>query len=129
MTARRCYRHLDRPFVVLLGLGPLDLFAILLGGGLLMAATNPAVGLVGGLLLGAGVRKLKEGKPPGYVFGLLYRSGLLLLAPPGLRPPCLVRPPRPGEGSVVRFSGVPGAEDDDTEEARFFRGNRTFWSR
>lgn len=128
MTARRCFRHLDRPFVVLLGLGPLDLFTILLGGGVLMAATNPAVGLVGGLLLGACVRKLKEGKPAGYVFGLLYRSGLVRFAPPGLRPPCLVRPPRIGEGPIVRFSGVPGAEDDGTEEARFFRGKKLFLS-
>jgi hypothetical protein len=128
MIARRCYRHLDRPFVVLLGLGPADLFAILIGGGVLMVTTNPAAGLVGGLVLGAVLRKLKEGKPAGYVFGLLYRSGLVLFAPPGLRPPCLVRPPRFGEGPVVRFSGVPGPEDDETEEARFFRGNRTFFS-
>ena len=126
MIARRCYRHLDRPFVVLLGLGPLDLFAILIGGGVLMAVTNPVVGLVGGILLGAVVKQLKEGKRRGYVFTLLYRSGLIALAPAALRPPYLVRPPRWGEGEVVRFSGVPGPEDDATDEARFFRGPRTF---
>jgi hypothetical protein len=111
-----------------LGLGPLDLFVILIGGGVLMIATNPAVGLVGGILLGAGLKALKEGKPPGYVFGLLCRSGLIAFVPPTLRPPYLVRPPRFGEGPVLRFSAVPGAEDDATEEARFFRGSRTFLS-
>ena len=126
MIARRCYRHLDRPFVVLLGLGPLDLFAILIGGGVLMAASNPLVGLLGGLLLVWATRRLKEGKPPGYVFALLYRSGLVAFLPAPLRPPYLVRPPRLGEGPVLSFSGVPGPEDDGTEEARFFRGPRRF---
>jgi hypothetical protein len=128
MIARRCYRHLDRPFVVLLGLGPLDLFTILIGGGVLMAATNPIVGLVGGIFLGAGIKKLKEGKPRGYVFSLLYRSGLIGCAPAALRPPYLVRPPRWGKSRVLRFSGVPGPEDDETDEARFFRGPRNFLS-
>lgn len=128
MIARRCFRHLDRPFVVLLGLGPLDLFTILIGGGVLMAATNPIIGLVGGILLGVGIKSLKEGKPRGYVFGLLYRSGLIACAPPALRPPYLVRPPRLGGSQVLRFSGVPGAEDDETDDARFFRGPRNFLS-
>ncbi len=126
MAAKRCYRHLDRPFVVFLGLGPGDLFAILVGGAILMVLTNPIVGLVGGIVLGLGVKRLKEGKPRGYVFYLLYRSGLLRFLPEACRPPYLVIPPPIAGERVLRFSGVPGEADDETQEARYFRGPKRF---
>lgn len=126
MTPRPCYRNLDRPFVVLLGLGPLDLFVILVGGAILMLVTNPFVGLVGGLLIGFGVKRLKEGKPRGYVFYLFYKTGLLAFAPEGLRPPYLVKPPPPGSPRVLRFSAVPGEADDQAPEVRYFRGRKKF---
>jgi hypothetical protein len=126
MSARRSYRHLDRPFVVFLGLGPGDLFLILVGGAVLMVATNPVVGLVGGILLAVSVRKLKEGKPRGYAFYLFYRSGLLAFVPENARPPYLIRPPLPGESRIVRFSPVPGPGDDETAEARYWKGPKRF---
>jgi len=129
MSVRRCYRHLDRPFVVFLGLGPIDLFAILAGGAVLMILTNPVIGLLGGIALGMAVRHFKEGKPKGYVFYLLYRSGLIGLAPEALRPPWLVPPPPLGGERVLRFSAVPGEADDESAEAKFFRGPAKFLKR
>lgn len=126
MIARRCYRHLDRPFVVFLGLGPADLVAILIAGTILMIAVNPVVGLFGAVGMGFGAKRLKEGKPRGHVFGLLYRMGLVAFLPPAARPPYLVKPPSLGGRGVLRLSAVPGPEDDESPEARFWRGSRRF---
>jgi hypothetical protein len=127
MNARPCYRHLDRPFVVFLGLGPADLFAIVLGGAVLMVATNPIVGVLGGVALALGLKKLKEGKPRGYVFELFYRAGILDFAPAALRPPWLVRRSAwGGRGRILRLSPVPGASDDDAPEVRYYRGSRKY---
>lgn len=123
MAMKPCYRNLDRPIVALWGLEPSDLFAILVAIGVLMLLTNIAVGLVGGILVGLGFKTLKAGKPRGYVFYLFYRSGFLRLMPAPLRPPFLVIPPPILGERVLRFSPAPGPEDDETPEARFYRGS------
>ena len=122
----RCYRHLDRPFVVFLGLGPVDLMAILVTGFILMIAVNPVVAVVGSVLSAVVVKRVKEGKPRGYVFILIYRSGLLSLLPDAARTPWLVKPPLVGKSPIVRYSGVPGDPDIEPNEARFYRGPRRY---
>ena len=126
MKTRPCYRNLDRPIVALWGLEPGDLLVILVGAGLFMVLTNVVIGLVGGILLGVGYKALKAGKPRGYVFYLFYRSGLIRLLPSGLRPPYLVIPPPLAGSKVLAFSPAPGPEDDETSEARFYRGSKEF---
>lgn len=123
MATKPCYRNLDRPIVALWGLEPSDLFAILVAIGVLMVLTNIGVGLVGGILVGLGFKTLKAGKPPGYVFYLFYRSGFLRWVPSPFRPPFLVIPPPILEERVLRFSPAPGPEDDETAEARYYRGS------
>ena len=125
MNPRPCYRHLDRPIVALWGLEPVDLFAIFASAVLLIGVTNIAIGLVGGVAIGLALKALKAGKPRGYVFSLFYRSGILRFAPAALRPPWLVIPPGFGPaGRVLRFSPAPGPEDDETPEARYYRGQK-----
>lgn len=122
----RCYRHLDRPFVVFLGLGPVDLMAILLAGTLLLVVANPVVAVIGATGVAFALKRVKEGKPRGYLFTLIYRSGLLSLLPQAARPPWLVKPPIVGKSPIVRFSGVPGDPDDEPEEVRYYRGPRRY---
>lgn len=127
MTSRRCFRHLDRPFVVLFGLGPVDLFAIVAAAAVLMVLTNPLFGLIGGLGVGILVQRVKEGRPRGYAFYLLYRSGLIGLVPPALLPPGLVLPPAPGTsgtGRILQFSAVAAEADDTSPEAKFWMGSK-----
>jgi hypothetical protein len=125
MNPRPCLRNLDRPIIALAGLEPSDLGAVLAVVGALLVLSNIGIALVGGLLLFLGLKALKAGKPRGYMFYLFYRVGALRLWPAALRPPYLVIPP--GLGSrILRFSPVPGPEDDDTPETRYFRGTRNY---
>ena len=125
MVTRPCLRNLDKPIVALWGLEPLDLFAILGVVGVLMVLTNIGIALLGGLLACLGLKALKAGKPRGYVFYLFYRSGILRICPEALRPPYLVIPPAPGARSLS-FSAAPGPEDDETPEARYFKGGKEY---
>ncbi len=123
MLARPCLRHLDRPIVALWGLEPVDLFAVLGAAVGILIVSNIGIAVVGGLLVCLGLKALKAGKPRGYVFGLLYRAGLLRCCPQALRPPYLLLPP--GFASrTIRFSAAPGPEDDGSREARYFRAGR-----
>src|ERR1700681_1501456 len=117
MITRPCLRNLDRAIVALWGLEPVDLFAILGVVAVGMVVSNIGIALVAGLFVCLGLKALKAGKPRGYVFYLFYRSGVLRLSPPPLRPPYLVIPPAFGKRSLS-FSAAPGPEDDETEEAR-----------
>jgi hypothetical protein len=125
METRPCLRNLDRPIVALWGLEPLDLVALVGVVGVLIVISNIGVAIVGGLLACLGLKALKAGKPRGYVFTLFYRSGLLRFCPEALRPPCLVIPPAPGS-RTLSLSAAPGPEDDETPEARYFRGGKEF---
>src|SRR3990167_6631654 len=70
---RLCFRNLDRPFEVFLGLGPLDLVLIAVVGLVLMTVWNAPAGLLGGAAFGAVVKHFREGKPRGYAFALAYK--------------------------------------------------------
>lgn len=125
MVTRPCLRHLDKPIVAHWGLEPVDLFAIVAVVAIIMVVANIGIAVLGGLLACLGLKALKAGKPRGYVFYLFYRSGLLRLAPDALRPPYLVIPPSPGSNHLS-FSAAPGRGDDDTREARYFRGGKEY---
>ena len=77
-------------------------------------------------MVGVGYKALKAGKPRGYVFYLFYRTGLIRLLPNSLRPPYLVVPPPLAGKKSLSFSPAPGPEDDETSEARFYRGSKEF---
>ena len=118
--SRPCYRNLDRPFEVFLGLGPLELIVIAVVALILMTTLSVPVGLVAGAVFGAVVKYFREGKPRGYTFTLAYRSGLFRYVPDGVRPPGLVPAAPFSSGRPRRYSPVPGEADDESEEARHF---------
>ena len=117
---RRCFRNLDRPFEVFLGLGPLDLVLIAVVGLVLMTVWNAPAGLLGGAAFGAVVKHFREGKPLGYAFLLAYRSGLIGLIPENFRPPGLLPAPGCFGSKRVCFSAVADEADDESAEARHF---------
>ena len=125
MTSRPCLRNLDRAIVALWGLEPADLFATIGVVAVLLILSNIGIAIVGGVFVCLGLKALKAGKPRGYVFSLFYRAGVHRVVPTSLRPPYLVIPPSFGKRSL-RFSPAPGPEDDQTEEARFFRGSKSY---
>lgn len=125
MIERPCLRNLDRAIVALWGLEPVDLFAIVGVVAIGIVVANIGIALVAGLFVCLGLKALKAGKPRGYVFYLFYRAGVLRFAPASLRPPYLVIPPAFGKRSLS-FSAAPGIEDDQTEEARYFRGGKAY---
>lgn len=117
---RRCFRNLDRPFELFLGLGPLELVLIAGVGLLLMTAWNAPAGLLGGTAFGAVVRHLREGKPPGHAFAIAYKLGLFTYLPDSLRPPGLWPAPGLFGSRLQRFSAVAAEADDTSPEARHF---------
>ena len=125
MVIRPCLRSLDKPIVALWGLEPVDLFAIIGVVLVLMVIANIGIAILGGLLACLGLKALKAGKPRGYVFTLFYRSGLLRMAPVALRPPYLVIPPAPGT-RTLSFSAAPGPGDDETGDARYWKGGKEY---
>jgi hypothetical protein len=118
-------RNLDRPIVALWGLEPADLLATLGVVLVLLVLSNIGIAILGGVFVCLGLKVLKAGKPRGYVFSLFYRAGIPRLIPASLRPPYLVIPPTWAARSL-RFSPAPGPEDDETAEAVFFRGPKTY---
>ena len=117
---RPCYRNLDRPFEVFLGLGPFELLLIAIVGLVLMTVWNAPAGLLGGAAFGAVVKHFREGKPQGYAFCLAYKAGLLGILPEGLRPPGLLPAPGPLGARLQKFSAVADLADDECPEARHF---------
>jgi hypothetical protein len=118
--SRRCYRSLDKPFEVFLGLGPVELILIAVVALGLMTALSAPVGLFGGAAFGVLVRYFREGKPRGYLFYLAYRSGILGILPDGVRPPGLAPAGPFARGRVRRYSAVPGEADDESDESRHY---------
>jgi type IV secretory pathway TrbD component len=103
---RPCPRTLDRPILVF-GLEPEDLVLIgLIAGGLLFVA-DPLFAVGAGFGLWIGLLKLKAGKPPGYLFTLAYRIGLVRLLPPSMRPLHLL--PR---AETLRIQAFDGGDPD-----------------
>src|SRR5688572_32962011 len=123
---RRCFRNLDKPFEVFLGLGPLDLVLIAVVGLVLMTIWNAPAGLIGGTAFGAIVKHFREGKARGYAFTLAYKAGLVGWIPETLRPPGLL--PAPGflGSKRTRFSAVAAEADDDSAEAKHFWSGKAF---
>lgn len=113
---KRCARTLDVP-LTFFGLETADLIALMVLGGFLAFAvgSGTAVAVSGGawFLLS----RIKRGKPPGHLVGLLYRWRILAWIPVG--PPHLVRPAWDREGRL-HFSAVTGEVDRTSAHARFY---------
>lgn len=108
MFRKPCARTLDRPILVF-GLEPEELVLVGAVSGAILFVWDafPAIGA--GALLWIGLARVKEGRPPGYLFSLLHRTGLLRFLP--LRVPHLVPPPLPGARRRVRLSPFGGNDE------------------
>lgn len=100
-----CPRTLDRP-IMIFGLEPEDLVLVGLVAGIILFVVDAVPAVLTGAALWIGLSRLKAGKPPGHVYELLFRSGLLRRAPSFLRVPHLIR------RGVARLDAFPGGDDD-----------------
>ena len=103
---RPCARTLDRPILVF-GLEPEDLVGVGLLSIVLLFLVDGAIAVGAGLGSWIALLRLKAGKPPGHLFALAHRHGLIDLLPAALRAPQVL--PR----RLTRLSPFPGEEDDD----------------
>ena len=106
---RSCPRTLDRP-IMIFGLEPEDLVLVGLVAGIILFTIDAIPAVLTGGVLWIGLSRIKAGKPPGYVYELLYRSGLLRWAPSFFKVPHLVR------RGVKRLDAFPGGDDDAVDE-------------
>lgn len=119
--ARPCARTLDRP-ITILGCEPEEFVLIGVVAGAVMFLVDPVPAVVLGVGLAVFLNRLKAGKPPGHLFYLAYRHGLVRFFPAALRVPHLLRPPAPGRPRRIHLSAVPSEEEDDVE--RFYWHDR-----
>ncbi|GEM_PF-814158 len=108
MVRKSCARTLDRP-ILIFGLEPDELVLVGAVSGVLLFVWDAFPALGAGALLWIGLSRVKEGRPPGYLFSLLLRSGTLRFLP--LRVPHLVRPPLPGARRTIRLSAFGGNDE------------------
>ena len=106
---KSCPRTLDRP-IVIFGLEPEDLVMVGLVSGAILFAIDAIPAVLTGAVLWIGLSRVKAGKPPGYVYELLYRSGLLRWAPSFLKVPHLIR------RGVNHLDAFPGGDDEVVAE-------------
>ena len=95
---------------MIFGLEPEDLVMVGLVSGLILFAIDAVPAVLTGALLWVGLSRVKAGKPPGYVYELLYRSGALRWAPSFLRAPHLLR------RGVRYLDAFPGGDDGSIQE-------------
>ena len=106
---KTCPRTLDRP-IVIFGLEPEDLVMVGLVSGVILFAIDAIPAVITGAVLWVGLSRVKAGKPPGYVYELLYRSGALRWAPSFLKVPHLIRRGR------TYLDAFPGGDDEHVTE-------------
>ncbi len=118
---RPCFRTLDRPLLIL-GLEPGDLALTVLAALVIFIFASQILGIALGLGLAYGLRRVKRGRPPAYLYYLAYHFGFLRLLPAALRAPHLVQPPFPWEACVIHLS--PFQRESGADAATRFYGGR-----
>jgi hypothetical protein len=109
-----CPRTLDRPIVVF-GLEPEEFVFVGLVSGAILFTIDPVPAVIAGAVLWVGLSRLKAGKPPGYLYELAHRSGLLRWAPGFLRVPHLLPP------GLTHLDAFPGGDDGILRQYRYDR--------
>ena len=102
---KACPRTLDRPIVVF-GLEPEELVLIGLVAGGILIAIDPIPAVLVGAAGWIALSRLKEGKPPGYLYEAAHRNGLLDRLPAAFRPSHLL------PAKVRYLDAFPGGDSD-----------------
>ncbi len=102
---KACARTLDRP-IVLFGLEPEELVGVGMVAGAILFLVDAVPAVLVGAGLWLGLSRLKAGKPPGHLFELAYRWGLLRWGGALLRVPHVL--PR----GVRNLDAFPGGDDE-----------------
>jgi hypothetical protein len=102
---RRCARTLDRP-ITILGVEPEEMVFIGVVAALVMFLVDPLPAVVFGVGSAITLSRLKSGKPAGYLFYILYKSGWLRFVPGALRSRHLLPPPYPFSVRKIRLSAA-----------------------
>ena len=100
---------------MIFGLEPEDLVMVGLISGVILFVIDAIPAVITGAVLWLGLSRVKAGKPPGYLYELFYRSGVLRRAPSFLRVPHLLR------RDVKHLDAFPGGNDDAAREYWFDR--------
>lgn len=100
---------MDRP-IVIFGLEPEELVFVGLVAGAILFLVDAIPAVLTGAALWLGLSRVKAGRPPGYLYELFYRSGLLRWAPSFLRVPHLLR------AQTRYLDAFPGGNDDVVRE-------------
>lgn len=106
---KSCPRTLDRP-IMIFGLEPEDLVMVGLVAGIILFTVDAIPAVLTGAAIWIGLSRVKAGRPSGYVYELLYRSGLLRWAPSFFKVPHLIR------RDVKHLDAFPGGEHDAVAE-------------
>ncbi len=106
-----CARTLDRP-IVIFGLEPEELVLIGLVAGAILFLIDAIPAVLAGGALWLALSRIKAGKPPGHLFELFHRSGLMRRAPGFLRAPHLLPP------GLRHLDAFPGGNDEAVREYR-----------
>ncbi len=83
--------------------------------GAILFVVDAVPAVAAGVALWLGLSRVKAGRPPGYLYELFHRSGLLRWAPGFLRAPHLLR------AGARHLDAFPGGEDDIVREYRWDR--------
>lgn len=111
---KACPRTLDRP-IVIFGLEPEELVLVGLVSGAVLFLVDAVPAVLGGAALWAGLSRLKAGRPPGHLYELFHRSGLLRWAPSFLKVPHLLPP------GLRHLDAFPGGNDEAARQYWFDR--------
>lgn len=104
-----CPRTLDRP-IVIFGLEPEEFVMVGVVSGAILFLVDAIPAVLAGAALWLGLARVKAGKPPGHLFELFYRSGLLRWLPASFRAPHLL--PR----RVRVLDAFEGVDDEQVRE-------------
>ena len=100
---KACARTLDRP-ILIFGLEPEDLMLVGIVAGAVLFLVDPVPAVILGAVMWILLVRVKSGRPPGYLFTLLYRIGFCP------RVPNLVRPSKPWESREIWFTPFCGED-------------------
>ncbi|MBI4245000.1 MAG: hypothetical protein HY606_12995 [Planctomycetes bacterium] len=125
MHEKPCYRCIDKP-ISICGLEIDDLIVVLLVSGLIYFFCSGIAAVASGIVNFIALRKLKEGRPRGYLFFIVYRAGFFNLWPAFIRPSYIFQL-RSSFRTQIFLSGISSVSESEFDSVKFwYNGQRLF---